>query len=154
MKKQMTTLLLIIRDGRILLAKKKRSFGEGKFNGVGGKVESGETVEEAMLRETKEEIGVVPVDYSQRAIIYFDEFVKGEQMQVVMNVFVANNFVGQPQESDEMKPQWFDIDKIPYEQMFPDDKLWLPELLKGKKFDAYFKFDESFNLLSYEIKEK
>lgn len=153
MKQQMTTLLLVIKDEQILLAQKKRSFGEGKFNGVGGKVEVGETIEEAMIRETKEEIGIVPIDYTQRATIYFDEYVKGEQMQVVMNLFVAKDFEGQLQESDEMRPEWFALDNIPFEKMFPDDKLWLPILLEGKNFEGYFKFDENFNLLSYEIKE-
>jgi len=153
MKQQMTTLLLVIKDEQILLAQKKRSFGEGKFNGVGGKVEVGETIEEAMIRETKEEIGIVPIDYTQRATIYFDEYVKGEQMQVVMNLFVAKDFEGQLQESDEMRPEWFALDNIPFEKMFPDDKLWMPILLEGKNFEGYFKFDENFNLLSYEIKE-
>ena len=51
-----TTLLLLRKDNEILLAKKKRGFGEGKYNGVGGKLEDGETPEEAMIRETEEEI--------------------------------------------------------------------------------------------------
>ena len=153
MKKMYTTLLLIVKNGSILLAEKKRGFGEGKFNGVGGKVEAGETIEHAMLRETKEEIGGVPVDYEKRAEIHFDEYVKGERALVIMNLYVAQDCIGEPQESEEMKPQWFVLDKIPYDKMFPDDTIWLPEILKGKKFKANFKFDEKFNLLSHSFEE-
>ena len=56
MKTQLTTLLLILKDNQILLAEKKRGFGVGKFNGIGGKVEKDETIEGAMIRETQEEI--------------------------------------------------------------------------------------------------
>ena len=61
MKKMETTLCLLRRNEEILLAMKKRGFGEGKYNGVGGKIEGTETPEAAMLRETKEEIGVTPI---------------------------------------------------------------------------------------------
>ena len=69
MKTINTTLLLVIKDGKILLAQKKRGFGEGKFNGVGGKAEEGETIEQTMLRETKEEIGIVPTIYKKQGEI-------------------------------------------------------------------------------------
>jgi 8-oxo-dGTP pyrophosphatase MutT (NUDIX family) len=57
------TLLFLIKDNEILLAMKKRGFGQGKYNGVGGKVDSGESLEVAAVRETKEEIDVTPVNY-------------------------------------------------------------------------------------------
>ena len=53
-----TTLCLLKKDNSILLAMKKRGFGSGKYNGIGGKIEKGETPDEAMIRETKEEIKV------------------------------------------------------------------------------------------------
>lgn len=52
-----------------------------------------------------------------------------------------------------MKPSWFDIDKIPYDRMFPDDPYWLPLVLNGKKINGYFEFDENWNLLSKSIKQ-
>ena len=97
-----TTLLLIIKDDRILLARKKRGFGEGKLNGVGGKQEIGETIEETMIRETQEEIGVVPKDFFKMAIIDFDEYVKGKRTNVSMHIFLAKDFDGEISESDEM----------------------------------------------------
>ena len=53
-----TTLMLLKKDGKLLLGLKKRGFGLGKINGIGGKVEEGESVEAAAVRETFEEIGV------------------------------------------------------------------------------------------------
>ena len=148
MKTQLTTLLLIIQDSRILLAEKKRGFGVGKYNGIGGKVEPNETIEEAMIRETKEEIGVTPTNYHKQATITFDEWVNDEEKQVIMSVFVAKDYIGEIIETEEMKPMWFDISNIPYEKMFEDDKTWLPEILKGHSLNATFVFDKNFKMLS------
>jgi len=57
------TLLFLIKDDQILLAMKKRGFGAGRFNGVGGKVEPGETIEQALIRESQEEINVTPIEF-------------------------------------------------------------------------------------------
>ena len=58
MKKLQTTLLFLLKDKQILLAEKKRGFGVGKYNGIGGKLEPGETLTQTMIRETQEEIVV------------------------------------------------------------------------------------------------
>jgi mutator protein MutT len=153
MKKMETTLLFLRENGKVLLAEKKRGFGEGKFNGIGGKLEVGETAEQAMIRETQEEIGVTPTEYEKVATIDFDEFVKGVRANVHMNVYVASDWRGQPTETDEMRPQWFDENDLPYAKMFADDKYWLPLVLAGQKITAKFHFDENWNLLSHEVKE-
>ena len=146
-----TTLCLLKKDNRILLAMKKRGFGEGKYNGVGGKIEGGETPDDAMIRETKEEILVTPTKYEKVGIIEFDEFYKGQKEKVMFHLYVASEWQGEPTESDEMKPEWFDIQSIPYDKMFPDDKYWLPLILEGRKIKAYFDFDEEWNLLGKKI---
>ena len=146
-----TTLLLIIKDNKILLSKKKRGFGMGLLNGVGGKVEQNDTVEDAMVRETQEEIGVTPKNFTKRAVIDFDEYVKGERSWVNMNIFVAEDYDGEPKESDEVIPTWFDLDKIPFSRMFPDDSYWLPEIIRGNNVKGFFKYDINLNILSHEI---
>ena len=151
MKIQLTTLLLILNDNQILLAEKKRGFGIGKFNGIGGKVEKDETIEEALIRETQEEIGVTPTNFTQIATITFDEWVNDEEKQVIMSVFVAQSYIGKIVETDEMRPKWFNISDIPYEKMFEDDKIWLPEILKGNKLNAKFVFDKEFKMISSKI---
>ena len=151
MRTQITTLLLILKDNKILLAEKKRGFGIGKFNGIGGKVEKDETIEEAMIRETQEEIGVTPTNFTQMATITFDEWVNDEEKQVIMSVFVAQSYIGKIVETDEMRPKWFNISDIPYEKMIEDDKIWLPEVLKGNKLNARFVFDKEFKMISSKI---
>jgi hypothetical protein len=47
------------------------------------------------------------------------------------SVFFAN-YEGAVLESEEMQPQWFTLEEIPFEEMRPDDQIWLPEALKGK----------------------
>lgn len=153
MKVLETTLLLLRKDNEILLAKKKRGFGEGKYNGVGGKLEEGETPEEAMIRETEEEIMITPTKYEKMGVIEFLEYVKGERANVKFHLYVATEWEGNPKESEEMIPKWFSLDNLPYNEMFPDDKYWLPYILEGKKINAFFDFDEEWNLLSYHIKE-
>ena len=153
MKKMETTLCLLSRNEEILLAMKKRGFGEGKYNGVGGKIEGTETPEAAMLRETKEEIGVTPIQYEKVGVVSFDEFYKDEKVNLIFHLYMVTEWEGTPAESEEMQPKWFSIDSIPYNQMLPDDKYWLPLILEGKKIDAYFDFDEEWNLLSKDIKE-
>uniref|UniRef100_A0A8C7H202 Oxidized purine nucleoside triphosphate hydrolase n=1 Tax=Oncorhynchus kisutch TaxID=8019 RepID=A0A8C7H202_ONCKI len=115
-------LLTLVQPGRVLLGMKKRWFGAGKWNGFGGKVQPGETIEEAARRELQEESGLTV-----------------DKQLLDVHVFRADNYNGEPTESDEMSPQWFDSDKIPFGQMWVDDILWFPLMLQ-KKFFGYFKF--------------
>ena len=153
MNKLETTLCLLIEDNKVLLGKKKRGFGEGKYNGVGGKIEKGETPEEAMIRETQEEINVTPINYEKVGTIEFDEYYKGNKEKVIFHLYITDKWEGNPIESDEIKPYWFEIDNIPYDNMFPDDIYWLPLVLDNKKIKEYFEFDENWNIIKKEIKE-
>lgn len=154
MKKLQTTLLILRKDNKILLARKKRGFGFGKWNGVGGKVEEKETPEEAMIRETQEEISVTPIEYEKIGIIRFVEYVKEELTTNDMHLYIATKWQEVPKESEEMQPKWFSINNLPWEEMFSDDKYWLPLVLKGKKLDAFFEYDKNWNLQKQEVKEK
>ncbi|HEU5121620.1 MAG TPA: NUDIX domain-containing protein, partial [Candidatus Saccharimonadales bacterium] len=63
MTEKVCTLLFLKKDNRILLAMKKRGFGAGRYNGIGGKIEAGESVEAALIRECQEEIEVTPLNF-------------------------------------------------------------------------------------------
>lgn len=147
------TLLFLRRDDEVLLAMKKRGFGEGRWNGVGGKVERGETVEQALLRETKEEILVTPTAFEQVADLTFDEFFKSEPALMHVHVFIATEWKGSPTETDEMKPAWFKLDDIPYDEMWPDDPYWLPLVLENRKIVASFVLDKKDVITSHTVKE-
>lgn len=148
-----STLVFLRRNNEILLAMKKRGFGEGRWNGIGGKIGPDETIEAAMLRETKEEINVTPTHYHQVADITFDQFFKGEPAHMQVNVFVAWEWEGEPAESEEMKPRWFSIDSLPYDAMWADDPYWLPLVLEGKKIRASFVMDEDDIITKHSIEE-
>lgn len=111
--KQLTTLSIVRKDDMVLLAMKKRGFGEGWWNGYGGKVEEGEEIENAMLRELFEESGIQATKYEKRAIINFI-FQSGDNA-VEMHVYEIFNYEGEVVETEEMSPKWFKISEIPYD---------------------------------------
>jgi len=67
-------------------------------------------------------------------------------------VFTCKTWSGEPTETEEMSPQWFQINEIPYDKMWSDDKYWLPKVIEGKHVKADFYFDDNDNLLKYNIK--
>jgi mutator protein MutT len=146
-----TTLLILKRNHELLLAMKKRGFGVGKWNGVGGKVEAGESIEQALLRECEEEIGIKPTAYHKVAIHMFTYPQNGETLQQEMHVFLSDQWEGEPEETEEMAPRWFPIAEIPYDHMWDDDALWLPLILRSKKLQCSFTADEETNMLSAHI---
>lgn len=141
-----TTLLFLLTDQQILLAMKKRGFGVGRWNGVGGKIEEGESIEQAAARECFEEIGVQPTQLQKVAHLTFT-FPDGTT-DVLTHVFVTRQWQGEPSETEEMAPQWFAHADIPYGTMWPDDQLWLPHVLEGKKLVASFAFDKNEQMLA------
>lgn len=133
------TLCFIIQNGEALLIEKKRGVGEGLLNGPGGKLEDGETPKEAAVRETEEETKVVPEEVEKVGEL---EFIFGAEPFMFVHVFRAEDFSGNPEETEEARPEWFDTDKLPFEDMWPDDRYWVPKMLDGEKFLARFYFDE------------
>lgn len=142
--KHMTLLFLIREDKKeVLLAMKKRGFGEGKWNGVGGKIEEGETPEQAVIREAQEEIGVGidEKDLEERGQIFFS-FDKPGDIPLRVRIFTTTIWEGTPAESEEMSPKWFSFDSVPYDRMWVDDPYWLPQMLAGKNVHGEFRFSE------------
>ncbi|MDR0383839.1 MAG: 8-oxo-dGTP diphosphatase [Christensenellaceae bacterium] len=141
-----TTLTLIIKNNQILLGEKKRKIGKGLLNGCGGKVEQGEDIEQAMIRETHEEWGIVPLDYRKCAMIQC-EHDKAELSQR-LHIFRAFNFEGSLIGTSEISMgQWFDLDKIPFDRMFPGDREWMPLVLNNNFVIGKVHFDVDFNIV-------
>src|SRR3989344_2534249 len=149
--KKLLTLCIIHQHPKVLLGMKKRGFGAGRWNGFGGKVSSAETIEDAAKREVKEEAGIQVKNLNKVGIIEFEFQDNPEILEV--HIFKSNNFSGEPIESEEMKPQWFHIDEIPFTSMWPDDKYWFPLFLQDKKFRGKFLFDDSDKILSMNLEE-
>ncbi|OGF66568.1 hypothetical protein A3I27_02720 [Candidatus Giovannonibacteria bacterium RIFCSPLOWO2_02_FULL_43_11b] len=138
--KKILTLSIVHERSNILLGMKKRGFGEGRWNGFGGKVKEGESIEEAAKREIREEARIEAEEMTKRGVINF-EF-KGDPDTLEVHIFEVIKFDGEPTESEEMRPKWFGADEIPFDQMWPDDRYWMPLFLAGKKFSGRFLFDK------------
>ncbi|XP_045680941.1 oxidized purine nucleoside triphosphate hydrolase [Phyllostomus hastatus] len=145
------TLVLVVQPERVLLGMKKRGFGAGRWNGFGGKVEEGETIEDGAKRELQEECGVTADTLHKAGRIEFEFEGQPERMDV--HIFRADSVQGTPAESDEMRPQWFPLDRIPFADMWPDDSYWFPLLLQKRKFHGYFKFQGQDTILDYQLRE-
>jgi 8-oxo-dGTP diphosphatase/2-hydroxy-dATP diphosphatase len=168
MGKLLTLVLVLDRPARrVLLGMKKRGFGEGKWNGFGGKVEPGESVLECAKRELVEESGLdVPLQSLElRGRLQFqmnsDGMVNSETGEVSsdldVRVFSCDSTTacaGQtPAESEEMAPRWWEWDKVPFASMWADDPIWFPHLLAGKKFVGSIVFQDKTVLVSHSVEE-
>jgi 8-oxo-dGTP diphosphatase len=134
--------LCVITDGdRILLLRKATGIGEGKWYPTGGKVRPGETHEAGLAREVHEETGlqVTNLRHHGEVTCYFGH---DTSPMWVVQIFSTSNFRGSLEESGEGALRWFPISEIPYDEMWEDDRHWLPLLLKGKRFKGEFVYDE------------
>ena len=132
------TLVFVRRADELLLIRKKRGLGAGKINGPGGRMEPGETPAECAVREAREELGITPRGLRWAGENRF-QFVDGYSIHV--HVFAAGGFEGSVRETDEAAPLWTPVDRIPYDEMWQDDRLWVPHLLAGRRFDGRFVFE-------------
>lgn len=140
--RDVATLLFVVRAGSVLLIRKKRGLGAGKINAPGGRLEANEVPLDAAVREVQEELCVTPVAPRHRGELRF-EFVRGDLdgYRLHAHVFVADDCVGEPKETEEAIPLWTRLDAIPYDEMWRDDALWVPRMLSGYRFEGRFVFE-------------
>lgn len=131
-------LCFVRRSHALLLIHKKRGLGAGKINAPGGRIEAGESPAQAAVRETREEVGVTAGHLRQAGRLRF-AFVDGFSLQC--EVFTAQVLSGTIAESDEALPFWCPIAAIPYDDMWADDRFWLPLLLEGRDVAGRFIFE-------------
>ncbi len=141
------TLVFIRQDDRVLLIRKKRGHGAGKFNGPGGKLERDETPLAGAVRETLEE---VRVQVRGIELLGRFKFVDLSAPQWFGYAFLAHGFEGSPEETDEAVPHWFSVHELPFDEMWEDDRIWLPRLLEGERLEGEFLFDDG-RLLAHRL---
>lgn len=146
---KLLTLCIIREGGSVLLGMKKRGFGAGRWNGFGGKVHDGETVEDAVRREVHEETGVTVQNVERRGIIEFR--FQGQEDVLEVHIFHGSSLNGTPVETEEMRPAWFLTDTIPFDAMWPDDRYWFPLFLAGKRFRGRFLFGDRDVILQQQL---
>lgn len=129
-----STLCYIERDGKYLMLHrtvKKNDVNKDKWIGVGGHFEHGESPEECLLREVKEETGYTLTSWQYRGIV---TFVYGEDVVEYMSLYTADGFVGQPIACDEGELEWVEKAQIPFLELWEGDKIFFRLLEEGRGF--------------------
>lgn len=111
--------------------KKKNDENEDKWIGVGGKLEAGETPEQCILRETREETGLTLTEYQYRGIVYFESDCWSAQD---MHLYTATGYTGALKECDEGELAWIDKKALRTKKLWEGDKLFLALLEAGADF--------------------
>ena len=142
---QTTICYIFNENNQVLLQHKAKGFGQGKWNGPGGKIEENENEMECIIREVKEETGISIMEAEKIAKFDFI-FAEKDDWNNQSHVFLAKKWEGELTESDEGKLEWFNVDKIPFDEMWEDDKIWLRDVLKGIPLRYRFYFDKSQRL--------
>jgi 8-oxo-dGTP pyrophosphatase MutT (NUDIX family) len=146
------TLAVITRDNQILLGLKKRKFGKGKWNGPGGKLKNIDErdIERCLHRETFEEAGIRLLDARKIGKTFYR--FNGSEEDHEVHVYVASSFEGEVRDSEEMAWKWFDIeDGIPEDDMWHNDRYWLPFALRGEEFEAEIYMAQDYETTSCKI---
>lgn len=128
--------------------KKENDMHEGKWNGLGGKLEKGETPEECVIREVKEESGLIIKSPRMHGFITFPLFDRTNDWYVFL--FTADNFSGKLIDSREGNLEWIPNKKVSSLNLWEGDKIFLDWLYQGKFFSAKFVYKEG-KLISHSV---
>jgi 8-oxo-dGTP pyrophosphatase MutT (NUDIX family) len=148
-----SVLIYLIKGTKVCLGMKKIRYSQGKWNGFGGKIEPGESKEQAAVREVFEEAGVKidPGDLKNKASFFYYEPPENWSVEV----FTGDKWTGEISESEEMRPEWFEMNKLPFSQMWENDKLWIERVLTGTgQLKGTFWHDENGKVIKYELEEE
>ena len=137
------TLVYLKRNGKTLMlhrVKKEQDFHEGKWNGLGGKLDPGETPEECAIREVKEESGLDLKALKLRGIITFPLFDQVDDWYVYL--FTGTEFSGDLIDSPEGDLQWIDNDKLLDLNLWEGDYIFLKWIEQERFFSGKFVYEE------------
>ena len=149
----MFTQLIIVdsRLNRILLVRHKIGEMSGYYTGLLGEVNENETSHEGAVRIAQDMCGISVQKAELRAVF---EFTFDDSDAENEYEYYTTQFNGRPQETEHIKPEWFEIGKIPYSLMPADDAVWYPPFLEGKLQRGKFHFARDFKtMLHYEVYE-
>lgn len=134
MAAKLSTLCYIEKEGRYLMLHrtvKKNDVNHDKWIGVGGHFEYGESPEECLLREVKEETGYTLTSWRYRGIV---TFVYGEAVVEYMSLYTADGFKGDPIDCDEGELEWIDKSAVPSLELWEGDRIFFRLLDEGREF--------------------
>ena len=134
MAAKLSTLCYIEKEGRYLMLHrtvKKNDVNHDKWIGVGGHFEYGESPEECLLREVKEETGYTLTSWRYRGIV---TFVYGDAVVEYMSLYTADGFKGDPIDCDEGELEWIDKSAVPSLELWEGDRIFFRLLDEGREF--------------------
>lgn len=146
------TLCYIEKNGKYLMlhrTKKKNDINEGKWIGVGGKIEEKESPEECIVREVKEETGLTLIEYKLRGIV---TFVSNQYETEYMYVFTSDKFTGELIECNEGDLKWINKTEINNLNIWEGDKIFHDEILKHDRFFTVKVEYDNEKLIKYDVK--
>lgn len=133
---KIATLGIVLGDKALLLGEKKKGeIGTGIVCGPGGKLDAGETLEECLIRETREELEI-ELDPNSLEFVALIDFYSGTEIDFRVYVYLTKILSGEIHETADMIPKWYPLDALPFERMYEADRYWLPKALSGEKFNA------------------
>lgn len=149
----LSTLCYIEKDGKYLMlhrTKKKNDINKDKWLGIGGKFEDGESPEECIIREVKEETGLTLNTYKLRCVV---TYVSTNWETEYMYVFTSNDFIGELIECNEGDLQWIEKDKVTELKTWEGDKIFIEKIKNNDSFfTVKFNYDGE-KLIKYHLKE-
>jgi 8-oxo-dGTP pyrophosphatase MutT (NUDIX family) len=131
---------------------KKRGFWVGKYNWAGWKIQWDETIAEAAKRELQEETWIdVALDRFKKIGYFHFYFRNKSEWDQNVTLYKVEWYTWEIEETEEMKPEWFSIDEIPFDKMWEDDKYWMPRILKWEEVEYRFDFDENGKIIDHKL---
>ncbi len=128
--------------------KKENDIHEGKWNGLGGKMEAGETPEECVIREVREESGLQIQKPALRGVLTFPKF-DGVNDWLAF-VFTAESFTGELIDSSEGVLKWIDDSELLDLNLWEGDKIFLKWLHQDAFFSGKFTY-ENKQLIDHDV---
>lgn len=149
---KIATLGIVLQNNNLLLGKKKKGeIGTGLLSGPGGKLESGETLEKCLIRETREELKI-ELDSDSIELTAIIDFYVTNEIDFRVYVYRAEIFSGEIKETADMIPAWYPLSNLPFGQMFDSDRYWILRAARGEKFRAniyYFSRAKNFDRIEF-----
>ena len=129
-------IIVVLFGDNVLLGYRRRGRAINLLDTFSGKIENGETSQETAKRELKEESGLEATDITKMGNLRFNFL--DESLVLNADIFLVKSFIGREMETSEMLPVWHSAHSIPYEQCWPNLRVWLPKIFDNEMISGTF----------------